>query len=596
MKKQKTRDAIDNKYKWKLEDLYPTVKDWEEDFAKITELLPTLGKYRENLLSSANTLYFALKEIDEISLICERLYVYARMNRDTDNTNSKFVSLTDRAHQLNVQVSSALSYINPMLTKAKKEVLEEYLSSFDLLADYDFFLREIIRNKKYILSEKEEKLLSGTGSFSSGAQEIYTMLNNADLEFGKVKDENGELNELTHGNFVLFLQSRDVKVRKSAYRSYYRAFKSHINTISASYSNSVKKDIFYSQARGYESPLNRALFADNVPEGLYLSLIDIIHKSNSKMHEYLAFRREQLGLRKLHMYDLFAPLTKSPKKEYEYSDSVKIVIDSLKPLGNEYMSVLKEAFNSGWVDVYETKGKTSGAYSWGAYGTHPYVLLNHRNDLNSVFTISHEMGHALHSYYSNESQPYSKAGYTIFAAEVASTVNEILLTHHLLKTEKDVETKKVLLSHYLDQFRTTVFRQTMFAEFEMLTHDSAMNGMPLTPESLSSIYGELNSLYYGSSMTDDNIVYEWARIPHFYNAFYVYKYATGFSSAVKIADGLINNNKEIQKGYLNFLSSGGNDFPLEQLKMANVDLVSGEPIWACMNEFEKTLKDFIALY
>ncbi len=595
MKRLKKRSEIEEKYLWKLSDIFENAEAWNAEYKQATDMLGDMGKYKDTMLSSAEELYAALSAMDEVSLMAERLYVYARMSRDTDNANSTNVALTDKAHSLMVKLSSALSYVNPLLTKAKSSQIEEYIKAYPKLADYDFFLREIMRQKKHILTEKEENILAKTGDFSSGAKEIFTMLNNADMTFGRVKDESGENCDLTHGNYVVFLQSKNIKIRRSAYKTYYKSFKAHINTLAAAYATSVKKDIFYANVRGYKTPLAGALYSDNVPESLYLKLIEIISNNLSTMREYLDFRREKLSLKKLHMYDLFAPLTSADNREYTYEEAVELNLAALTPLGDDYLTVLKDAFEQGWVDVYETKGKTSGAYSWGAYGTHPYVLLNHRSDLNSVFTVAHEMGHALHTYYSNKTQPYPKSGYTIFVAEVASTVNEILLTHYLLKKEQDVEMKKILNSHYLDQFRTTVFRQTMFAEFEMLSHNASQEGEPLTPESLSNIYGELNSKYYMKSMTDSDILYEWARIPHFYNAFYVYKYATGFSCAVKIAKELLAGNKEMQKGYLNFLCSGGSDFPLAQLKLAGVDLVSGEPIQACMDEFAQVLKEFKSL-
>ena len=422
------------------------------------------------------------------------------------------------------------------------------------------------------------------------------MLNNVDLSFGSVKDESGARVKLTHGQYLKLMQSNDRRVRRAAYRTYYKAFAGMIHTIGSTYATSVKKDVFYANARGYESALAAELFADNVPTSLYHQLLEIVHEHLNSMYDYVALRKKILGLRNIRMYDIYAPLVSDVHLEYTYEQAYDLVCKALSPLGEDYIATLKEAFSSGWVDVFETPGRTSGAYSWGVYGTHPYVLLNHRGDLDSVFTIAHEMGHAMHTYYSNSALPYSKAAYTIFVAEVASTVNEILLTHYLLKTVSDEAVKKEILVNYLDQFRGTVFRQTMFAEFELLTHEMHERGEALTPVSLCEVYGKLNTLYYGPKMMqDDDICYEWARIPHFYNAFYVYQYATGFSCAVQIAGDILREGEPAARRYRAFLSSGGSDHPLELLKIANVDLISGEPIRACMQAFAQVLCEFNAL-
>lgn len=357
------------------------------------------------------------------------------------------------------------------------------------------------------------------------------MLNNADLSFGSV-EHGGQTHQLTHATYIGLMQSEDRALREKVFHQFYQSFQSHINTIAATYGTSVKKDVFYAKARKYQSALDAALFSDNVPQSVYHDLIDAVHAHLPTMYRYVALRKKILGIQQLEMYDIYAPLVSQVDAKYTYEQAKELVLEGLSILGEEYLSHLREAFAGGWIDVFENKGKTSGAYSWGAYGTHPYVLLNHRDDLDSVFTIAHELGHAMHSFYSDAAQPYPTAGYAIFVAEVASTVNEILLTKHLLRTVQDAKLKKYILNHYIDQFRTTVLRQTMFAEFEMLAHEMAEKGEPLTVQSLCETYGKLNALYHGPDMgADDTISYEWARVPHFYNAFYVYKYATGFSCA-----------------------------------------------------------------
>ena len=594
MQKQVQRKDIDAKYKWRLEDIYGTDELWEADLTKLKSLIPTLGQYKDTLVSSADALYKALQAMDESSLIGEKLYVYSRMRKDEDNGNGKYQAMFQRAHGVNIELASALSYVAPTLTKADSALLLAFLEqNRELAENYDFMIRDLIRMKSHVLSEGEERLLSMSADFASGPSEVFTMLNNADISFGNITDEDGNVVELTHGRYQVLLQSKRREVRSRAFRKLYAAYRKLLNTISAAYAASVKKDVFYAQARGYESALQKALFADDVPVSLYENLISVMHENLQTMYAYLELRQKILGVAALKMYDVFAPLADISPKKYSYEESVKLVLEALHPLGSDYLSVLKGAFEGGWVDVHETKGKTSGAYSWGVYGTHPYVLLNHREDLDSVFTIAHEMGHAMHTWYSNGHQKFPKSGYVIFVAEVASTVNEILLTKHLLKTEKDEKLKKYIMNHFLDQFRTTVFRQTMFAEFEKISHEMAEKGEPLTAESLSAAYQELNALYYGKKMgTDKDIAVEWARIPHFYNAFYVYKYATGFSCAVAIVEMILSEGEPAVQRYLQFLQSGGSDHPLALLQKAGVDLTSGEPVRVCMKAFSEALDEF----
>lgn len=591
MAEEKTRESIEDKYKWRLEDIYATDEAWEADYKKLSDDMADLEKYRDTMTGSATGLADALDAFDEAGLILERLYVYARMHRDEDNGNSKYQALSDRAIGLSVKLSSAISYVDPLLLSLPDETLEGYMREEKRLAPHCFMLRELLRGKKHILSEKEERLMSLMGDFSDGAQTIFTMLNNADLRFGTVEHDGKEL-PLTHGTYITLMESPDRELRQKVYEKYYEPFKEHINTITAAYSTNVKKDVFYARARGYDSALEKSLFADNVPVRIYDGLIDEIHKNLPIMYKYVDLRGKVLGIKDQHMYDIYTPLVKDVKCDYSYEESVAIVEDALSVLGDDYTATLREAFKTGWVDVYETKGKTSGAYSWGVYGTHPYVLLNHRGNLDSVFTIAHEMGHAMHTYYSNESQPYALSGYVIFVAEVASTVNEILLTKHLLKTAKDDNIKKYVLNHFIDQFRTTVLRQTMFAEFEKKAHAMCEADEPLTSESLNKVYGDLNALYYGDGIAkDDTICYEWARIPHFYNAFYVYKYATGFSSAAAIVNGL-DKPGNLEK-YRNFLRSGGSDHPIPLLEAAGVDFAHA--VGDCMKEFDKAIEQFKAL-
>ena len=603
-----TRKSIDEKYKWKLEDIYASNEDWEADFIRLEELFKNIPAIKKNLTSDAYTLMEALEEMEAMEHIAADLFVYARMRRDEDNADAKYQAMVARATDINIRLSSALSFVSPALLKLEKGVLKDYLKQAKKdgkraaagkkaplkgLLKYDFMLKELLRGKKHVLSTKEERLLSMSGEIAGAPKDIFGMLNNADMKFGRIVGADGKRVELTHGSYIVLMQSEDRSVRQRAYNALYKEYKGHINTIATSYAASVKKDVFYAKARKYGSALEKSLFADNVPVQLYNNLLKSVRDNFDVMHRYVDLRKKILKLDDIYMYDIYAPLVADVTQSYDYEKSIKMVRQGLAVLGKEYAGLLKRSVDERWIDVMETPGKTSGAYSWGVYGVHPYVLLNHRGDLDSVFTIAHELGHAMHSYYSNANQPEAKAGYTIFVAEVASTVNEILLTRHLLNVTKQKKLRQYVLNHYLDQFRTTVVRQTMFAEFEKLTHASVEKGMPLTYESLCEMYGELNYEYHGPSMKrDDVIVYEWARIPHFYNAFYVYKYATGFSCAVKIASDILAGKPGAVDNYISFLSSGGSDHPLNLLKIAGVDLAGGEPVDVCMKEFSRALDEF----
>lgn len=585
------RDEIDEKYKWRLEDIYASEDEWESDFKKLGEILPSLKDLKEGFADSAQNLLNALKRIDEVSLLCERLYVYAKMRRDENNSNARYQAMTDRAMSLYVAVSGETSFVAPALLKKSAETLESYITEEAKLAPYAFMIRDVIRQKRHVLGENEEKLLSMSADFASGARDIFTMLNNADLKFGTVDTPSGAV-RLSHARFVELMQHKDRQVRKNAFDAYYGSFAGNINTIASTLSTSIKKDVYYARVRGYKSALEKSLFADNVPMALYDGLINRIHESLPVMHDYIETRRRILNIDDIAMYDVYVPLVDDTDKKYGYEQAIELVIEAMAPLGGDYIALLKRAYTERWIDVFETEGKTSGAYSWGAYGTHPYVLLNHRPDLDGVYTIAHELGHAIHSYYSDEAQPYSLASYTIFVAEVASTVNEILLTHYLSEHGDNV-LKKYVLNHYLDQFRTTVVRQTMFAEFERISHSMYEGGEPLTHEALSEKYADLNKLYYGGGIkTCGTIAIEWARIPHFYNAFYVYKYATGFSAAVTIAAGIYEGRPGVREAYTKLLKSGGGDYPLALLKEAGVDFTDGAPVAGAMESFRAALLKF----
>ncbi len=574
--------------RWKLEDLFADQAAWDNEYAEAKKLIKQIGGF-EGKLADVAQLKACFELEDALSLHVERLYVYANMKHHEDTAEPSYQALSDKSKKLSVESGEAMSFITPEVLSLPDERLESFINDPSVSA-FRHTLEEMRRQKAHILSKNEEALLAQVGNVSSAPGTIFGMLNNADLKFPKVKNEQGEEVELTHGRYIQFLESKNRDVREGAFKAMYDTYGKLKNTLASTLNANVTKNIFYSKARKHNSALEMSLYGDNIPKEVYTNLIDTIHKHLPLMYRYMELRKKLLGVDELHMYDLFAPLVDEFKLEITYDEAKKMVKESLKPLGDDYLAVLQDGFDNGWIDVYENEGKRSGAYSWGAYGTHPYVLLNHNDNLNSMFTLTHEMGHALHSYYSDQTQPYRDAQYTIFLAEVASTLNEALLMDYMLAKSTDVKEKMYLLTYYADQFRTTVFRQTMFAEFEKITHERAEQGEALTPQELSKIYYDLNTLYYGPGMViDKDIEMEWARIPHFYNSFYVYKYATGFSAATSFSKQILDEGAPAVERYLGFLKSGGSDFSINILKKAGVDMSSPEPIEQAMSVFEELI-------
>ncbi|NLJ83564.1 MAG: oligoendopeptidase F [Halanaerobiaceae bacterium] len=587
------RSEIDDQYKWRLEDIYATDEDWEKDFEKAREMLGKLDDYRGRLVSSSDNLYQGIELIMEIEEILTRLYAYSHMRSDEDTSNQKYQALNRRAQALATEIASAVSFMVPEILTLSREKVEEYLEENEGLKLYSHFLDNILREKEHYLSEEEEKILAMASDISRGPGNIFSMLNNADLVFPTITDEDGQEVRVTHGRYIDFLMSKDRRVRKDAFTALYSKYREFINTFAATLNTNVKAHIFYARARNYNSALEAALSSDNIPVSVYTNLVDTVKENLDAMHKYVALRKEVLELDELHMYDLYVPLIQDLDVKIPYFEAKETILEGLKPLGEEYIGLLEDGFNNGWIDVYENKGKRSGAYSSSCYGVHPYVLMNYTDSLDNMFTLAHEMGHALHTHYSNENQPYVYADYKIFLAEVASTLNEILLLHHLLENTDDVLKKKYLINHYLEQFRGTVFRQTMFAEFEKIIHEAAEAGQPLTAEFLNETYHRLNVEYYGPDIIiDEEIDLEWARIPHFYYNFYVYKYATGFSAATALANRILEEGKPAVESYLEFLKSGDSDYPLNILKRAGVDMSSPEPISTAIATFKDFLKRF----
>ncbi len=584
-----TRNEVEEKYKWNLKDIFPSIEKFEEEFEYVQKNIDNFEKYKGKLSDKA-TLLEAFGFEGELSERAERVYVYAHLLRDQDTANSENNARATKTDILVTKFSTATAYILPELTSLSNEYLEG-LTKDEQFSKYKVTLKEILRTKQHILSEKEERILSKAGAFTGDFQETFIMFDNADIKFKSYQDSEKNKVKLSHGLYSLALQSTSQNDRKKAFNSMFTAYKDMINTIATNYAGNVKKDWFYADVRGFKSSMEKATFYENVSKEVYKALVKNVSDNFGVMHDYVAYRKEALGLDTLNMYDMYVPIVEGADIKLTYEESVELVKEALKPLGKEYADILSEAFSSGWIDVVENKGKKSGAYSWGAYGTHPYVLLNYQKTTHDVFTIAHELGHAIHSYYSNKTQPYEDAGYVIFVAEIASTVNEVLLIKHLLNVTKDKQIRKYLLSYYMDMFRTTVFRQTMFAEFELKAHEMVEKDIPLNAENLSKEYYKLNKRYYGKAVKHNSLIkYEWARIPHFYTAFYVYKYATGLISAVNIASSILKDESKVE-GYKNFLKAGCSMPPLDILKLAGVDLETAGPYEVAFKEFRDTLQE-----
>lgn len=585
------RDQVSPQRKWNLDSLFTSEEELNEVYNQVKKEIPDFARFDKKL--TPDNAHECLTKLSEVTRKAERCYVYAGLCRDLNTADPKYQALISKMQMLLVDLGSATSFVIPQISRFDTETLKE-MAERPEYSEFTTIIDSIIREKKHILSGKEEKLLSEISSFTGGFKEVFVNLDNADLKFEPVIDNDGKSVELSHGMYSYLLQSDDRDIRRKAFENYYKSYIGHKNTIAAAYASSVKKDCALSKVRKYKSALNKALESETIPEKVYNNLIKAVRKSLPAVHDYVALRKKALGLRKMHMYDMYVPLTKEFKLSLEYDDAYNLVIEALAPLGEEYKALLEEAYKGGWIDVEETENKRSGAYSWGAYDGHPYVLLNYQRTAHDVFTIAHEMGHAIHSYLSNKAQCYSKASYEIFVAEIASTVNEVLLLKHLLKSAEG-ERRKFLLAYYLDMFRTTLFRQTMFAEFEKFSHAQIEAGIPLTAESMSEFYLKLNKKYYGKAVThDEQIAYEWSRIPHFYNAFYVYKYATGLTSAVNIAKKILEDPRFVPK-YFEFLSAGGSMRPLEILALAEVDLTKEEPFALAMAEFAAVLEELKSL-
>ncbi|KAB3534457.1 oligoendopeptidase F [Alkaliphilus pronyensis] len=588
-KKILDREDIDIKYKWNIEKIYSSDVLWEEDFVKAKKLSNEFAMYQGRL---KDMLYEALQLYEELMLKVSKLYTYAKMRRDENNLNPKYQALTDRAQGLFIEIESKVSFLNPELLQIDEKTIESLIAKEKGLIKYRQFIMEILRNKPHILSTQEEKLLAQAGDLANAPENIYDMLNDADMKFPEIKDEEGETVELTAGNFTHFMENKDREVRKNAFYQFYKTYLGYKNTLAATFTSNLKKDAFYAKARNYNSSLEATLFESNIPVEVYNKLIEAVNDNLSLMHRYMSLRKKMLKVEELHMYDIYTPMVQDIDIKVTYEDAKDLVVKGLNALGEDYCNKLKLGFENRWVDVYQNKGKSSGAYSWGTYDSFPFILMNYKDNVDNLFTLAHEMGHSLHSYYTALNQPYIYSSYKIFVAEVASTVNEALLIDYMIKNSSDVKKKMYYINYFLEQFRTTMFRQTMFAEFEKITHGLIAEGEALTAERINEIYYQLNVKYYGNDMIiDKEIEIEWGRIPHFYRSFYVYQYATGFSAAMALSKKILEEGKGAVEPYMQFLKSGSIDYPINLLKNAGVDMTSKEPVELALKVFEGLLEE-----
>ncbi|MED3623126.1 oligoendopeptidase F [Bacillus thermocopriae] len=587
------RSEIPVEYTWRLEDIFASDEEWEKEFHEVKSKITGIKEFEGRLGESAETLYNALQFQDQLFERIGKLYTYSHMRYDQDTTNSFYQSLDDRMKNLYSQAASQFAFIVPEILSIDETKLKNFLNEKPELKLYEHSLEEINLQRPHILSAEQEALLAEAGEVMNASSNTFGMLNNADLQFPSIKDENGNEVEITHGRYIRFLESEDRRVRREAFQAVYKTYGDFKNTFASTLSGNVKKNNFNARIRKYHSARHAALSANNIPESVYDNLVNTVNENLHLLQRYVKLRKKVLGVDELHMYDLYTPLVKDVKMEIKYEEAKDLVIKALAPLGEEYLKVLKEGFENRWVDVYENKGKRSGAYSSGAYGTNPYILLNWQDNVNNLFTLAHEFGHSVHSYFTRKTQPYPYGNYSIFVAEVASTCNEALLNDYLLKTIDDEQKRIYLLNHYLEGFRGTVFRQTMFAEFEHLIYQKAQNNEALTADSLTEKYYDLNKKYFGEEdiIIDKEIGLEWARIPHFYYNYYVYQYATGFSAATALSKQILEEGEVAVKRYIDFLSAGSSDYPIEVLKKAGVDMTSAEPIKNACKVFEEKLNE-----
>lgn len=585
------REEIPEQFKWALEDIYPTDNDWQADLEKLKAMPDRILSFKGKLGESAENLYDFMKLSEEISLLCDNLGNYAQRRYDENTANPKYQGFTGQLMNVYVSINSAGSFETPEIVGISDEIMDKFYKDKPELELYRKCFERIRSKREHILSDKEERLLAMTGEMGQAPESIYSMFSDADLKFKDIIDKDGKVYKVTHASYVPLMQNNDRDIREKAFCSMYEAYGSFRNTCAAVLNSQVKAQQFYADARNYSSALNAALEANEVPVEVYYNLIDTVHNNMDYMYDYVKLRKKLLGVSQLHFYDLYAPIVSDCEMKIPFDEAKETVLKALEPMGEEYISIIKEGFDNRWIDVYENEGKTSGAYSAGAK-VHPYVLLNYKDTLNCMFTLAHEMGHAAHSYLSNKNQPNVYSDYVIFVAEVASTCNEALLMQYLLNNTNDKKEKAYLINYFLEQFRTTLYRQTMFAEFELKINEISQEGRSVTAEECCEIYGELNRFYFGEQIVlDEQIKLEWARIPHFYYDFYVYQYATGYSAAIALSQRILSGGEKAVKDYLTFLKGGCSQDPISLLKIAGVDMSKPEPINEALKMFGELVKE-----
>jgi len=587
--KLKTRDQLDSMYKWNVEKMYKGSAEWEEEFETLKSKAPKMQKFSGKLGTAEELLSFLESNV-EIERLLDKLLVYAHLRGDEDTGNAKFQVLKNKIDAYGAEVSSFTAFFIPELLELKEGAIDEAINKLPKLKVYEFYLSDILNQKDHTLNAEGEKLLASVSDCLNAPGNIFSMLTNADMTFPCIKDEKGNDIELTEGNYSNFIKSKDRRVRKDAFETLFGTYKGFSNTLTTSLTSSIKNFIFNAKTRNYSCALESSLKPNNIPMEVYDNVVDTINNNLSSLHKYVGLKKKLLGLDEMHMYDLYVPIIEAEEDHIEYEDAVKIALMGITPLGEEYLNIFKDGINEGWVDVFQNKGKRSGAYSWGCYDSMPYVLLNYNYKLNDVSTLAHEMGHSIHSYYSRKTQPYIYSGYELFCAEVASITNECLLIDYLIKNETDKKKRLFLINQQLEGIRTTVFRQCMFAEFEKIAHEKIEQGNPLSPEDLCKIYHDLNIKYFGPEMVvDEGIDMEWSRIPHFYNDFYVYQYTTGFAAANSFSKMIVEEGESAVERYIGFLKSGGSDYPINILKKAGVDMSTPKPLEDTIKRFDELL-------
>lgn len=595
--KEKLRSEIDDSYKWDLSPLYSSIEEFDKDYNTLKSKIPLLSKYKGHVLDSSKSLLEFMDNLYELDRNLEKIYYYAHLNYDSETMNDTFQVMDGKVTNLFKDLGVTSSFLDPELLKQDYSLIEKYIEEEPKLNRYKNYFIEVFRYKEHILTEKEEVLLSKLGKSLDVSSEIYEKLTDTDLEFDYIKDENNNEVKITSSNYIRYVSSKDRRVRKDAFIVMYKAYKGLINTLSSTMYGTVESNSAISKLRKYDSAIEAALYADDIDINIYNNLIDTVSANLDVLFKYYDIRKKVLNLDELHLYDIYTDLISEEDKDYTFEEAKEIVLNALKPLGEKYISDASKAFSEKWIDIYPNKSKRSGAYSSGGYDTYPYMLLNFDGKLDDVSTLAHELGHSMHSYYSKNNNDFPNYQYKIFVAEVASTVNEVLLCKYLLNTTNDKKTKLSILNRLMELFKGTIYRQTMFAEFEKDMYELVENGEILTSEILCKKYYELNKKYFGDNVVvDDEIKYEWARIPHFYYFFYVYKYATGLSAACYIANNILNGKENALEGYLKFLSLGGSKYPLDELKVAGVDMTNPEVIKSAINMFNETIEEFEKLY